>query len=161
MSKFQKSVTISKMDVKYEDDGKALLLLRSLLPLFKHFRTTFMLGKDTQNNTYVKMDENTKALKHMVFMRKVKRGVSHRTRVINLVTGVDQNLKSKGKEKKCYFHCGASDHWKRNCKIWKEKKAKAMTVNSNTVSVVISEESDGEFLAVTSSYNNRWSLNIY
>lgn len=80
--------------------------------------------------------------------------------MINLVTGVDQNPKSK-KEKKCYFHCGAFDHWKRNCKIWKEKKAKVMTVNSNTVSVVISEESDSELLAVTSSYNNRWSLNIY
>lgn len=79
MSKFQKSVTISKMDVKYEDDDKALLLLRSLLPSFKHFRTTFMLDKDTQNNTYVKMDENTKALKRMVFMRKVKRGVGQVT----------------------------------------------------------------------------------
>lgn len=41
------------------------------------------------------------------------------------------------------------------------EEAEAMTVNSNTVSVVILEESVGELLAVTSSYNNRWSLDIY
>ncbi|KAL5746560.1 hypothetical protein ACOSP7_027706 [Xanthoceras sorbifolium] len=36
-----------RVNVKYEEDDKALLLLRSLPDSFKHFRTTFFFGKDT------------------------------------------------------------------------------------------------------------------
>ncbi|KAI9196857.1 hypothetical protein LWI28_027588 [Acer negundo] len=36
-----------RVDVKYEDDDKALLLLRSLPNSFKHFRTTLLFGKET------------------------------------------------------------------------------------------------------------------
>ncbi|KAI9201006.1 hypothetical protein LWI28_016448 [Acer negundo] len=56
-----------KVDVKYEDDDNALLLLRSLPPSFKHFRTTIMFSKESLKldevmeaiQSYVKMDENT------------------------------------------------------------------------------------------------------
>lgn len=70
MSKFHNCVTnLSKMDVKYEDNDKGLLLLRSVLSSFKHFRTTLMLGKDALKfdevveaiQFYVKMDENTES----------------------------------------------------------------------------------------------------
>ncbi|KAH7557807.1 hypothetical protein JRO89_XS11G0223600 [Xanthoceras sorbifolium] len=36
-----------RVNVKYEEDDKALLLLRSLPDSFKHFRTTLFFGKDT------------------------------------------------------------------------------------------------------------------
>ena len=36
-----------RVDVKYEEDDKALLLLRSLPDSFKHFRTTLLFGKET------------------------------------------------------------------------------------------------------------------
>ncbi|KAL5786843.1 hypothetical protein ACOSP7_003792 [Xanthoceras sorbifolium] len=36
-----------RVNVKYEDDDKTLLLLRSLPDSFKHFRTTLLFGKDT------------------------------------------------------------------------------------------------------------------
>ncbi|KAI9195413.1 hypothetical protein LWI28_014632 [Acer negundo] len=56
--------------------------------------------------------------------------------------------KSKGKEKenKGCFTCGAANHWKKNCKIWKERKAKAMARNSSSASVVTSDEGDRELL---------------
>ncbi|KAI9196107.1 hypothetical protein LWI28_021066 [Acer negundo] len=36
-----------RVDVKYEEDDKALMLLRSLSNSFKHFRTTLLFGKET------------------------------------------------------------------------------------------------------------------
>ncbi|KAH7565167.1 hypothetical protein JRO89_XS09G0151200 [Xanthoceras sorbifolium] len=36
-----------RVNVKYEKDDKALLLLRSLSDSFKHFKTTLLFGKDT------------------------------------------------------------------------------------------------------------------
>ncbi|KAK0572693.1 hypothetical protein LWI29_035568 [Acer saccharum] len=68
LSRFQNCVAnLLKVDVKYDDDDKALLLLRSLPPSFKHFRTTIMFGKESLKldevmeaiQSYVKMDENT------------------------------------------------------------------------------------------------------
>ena len=36
-----------RVEVKYEEEDKAFLLLQSLLLSFKHFRTIFMFGKET------------------------------------------------------------------------------------------------------------------
>lgn len=81
------------MDVKYEDDNKGLLLLRSLLSSFKHFRTTLMLRKDALKfdevveaiQFYVKMDENTESSQaHGIYVKR--------------------------KEKKGCFHCDATNH---------------------------------------------------
>ncbi|KAI9176738.1 hypothetical protein LWI28_006550 [Acer negundo] len=101
----------------------------------------------------------SKALKHMVCMPKAKRGWSQSR---HDKSGNRGRSKSKGKEKKnegC-FTCGATDHWKKNCNIWQERKAKAMARNSSSASVVTSDESDGELLAVTSSSNafQHWIL---
>lgn len=58
LSKFQNCVIdLSMMGEKYKDDDKALLLLRSLPPSFKHFKTKIMFGKST-----LKFDEVIEAL---------------------------------------------------------------------------------------------------
>jgi len=36
-----------RVEVKYEEEDKSFLLLRSLPSSFKHFRTTLMFGKET------------------------------------------------------------------------------------------------------------------
>src|SRR3954463_4855818 len=56
-----------RVEVKYEEEDKALLLLRSLPHSFKHFRTTLMFGKETLRFeevvqdiiSYVKMNKST------------------------------------------------------------------------------------------------------
>ena len=154
--------------MKYDDDDKALLLLRSLLSSFKHFRTTIMFGKESLKldevmeaiQSYVKMDENTEGSQaHGLYAKGKERG---RSQSRHDKSGNRGRSKSKGKEKenKGCFTCGATDHWKKNCKIWQERKAKAMARNSSSASVVTSDESDGELLAVTSSSNafQHWIL---
>ena len=67
---FQNCVAnILKVDVKYEDDDKALLLLRSLPPSFKHFKTTIMFGKEI-----LKLDEVMEAIQSNVKMDEITEG---------------------------------------------------------------------------------------
>ncbi|KAL5751999.1 hypothetical protein ACOSP7_022173 [Xanthoceras sorbifolium] len=48
LNDFNRCITnFIRVNVKYEDDDKALLLLRSLPDSFKHFRTTLLFGNDT------------------------------------------------------------------------------------------------------------------
>ncbi|KAI9194646.1 hypothetical protein LWI28_007899 [Acer negundo] len=123
LSRFHNCVAnLLKVDVKYEDDDKVFLLLRSPPRSFKHFRTTIMFGKES-----LKLD-------------KAKRGRSHSRR------DKSGNRGRSEKENKGCCTCGATDHWKKNCKIWQERKVKAMARNSSTANVVISDESDRELL---------------
>ncbi|KAL6217166.1 hypothetical protein ACLB2K_010383 [Fragaria x ananassa] len=110
LRKFQNCVVdLSMMGAKYEDDDKALLLMRSLPPSFKHFKSKIMSGGSTllfdevidALQSYVKMNENSGCAQVQGLSAKVR---SH----------------SKGKQTKGCFVCGASDHRKRNCEIWKE-----------------------------------------
>jgi hypothetical protein len=84
LSRFHNCVAnLLKVDVKYDDDDKALLLLRSLPSSFKHFRTTIMFGKESLKldevmeaiQSYVKIDENTKGSQaHGLYAKGKERG---------------------------------------------------------------------------------------
>ena len=86
LSRFQNCVAnLLKVDVKYKDDDKALLFLRSLSPSFKHFKTTIMFGKESIKldevmeaiQSYSKMDENTEGSQaHGLYTKGKERGRS-------------------------------------------------------------------------------------
>ncbi|KAL6208246.1 hypothetical protein ACLB2K_019197 [Fragaria x ananassa] len=68
LRRFQNCVVdLSMMGAKYEDDDKTLLLMRSLPPSFKHFKSKIMSGGSTllfdevidALQSYVKMNENS------------------------------------------------------------------------------------------------------
>ncbi|KAI9187148.1 hypothetical protein LWI28_024966 [Acer negundo] len=107
-------------------------------------------------------DENTEGFQALGMYTKGK----EKGRLQNMYdkSGNRSRSKSKGKEKekenKGCFTCGVIDYWKKNCKIWQERKAKAMARNSSTASVVTLNESDDELLTVTSSSNaiQHWIL---
>ncbi|KAI9152836.1 hypothetical protein LWI28_001944 [Acer negundo] len=140
LSIFQNCVAnLLKVDVKYKDDDKALLLLRSLPPSFKHFRTTIMFGKESLKldevmeaiQSYVKMDEIPKALKHIVCMLKANRGVGRRVGMINLATEVDQNPKEKRKRTRVTLHVMLLTIRKRIARYGKKGKRRAEKLNGD------------------------------
>jgi len=48
LNEFNRCVNdLLQVEVKYEEEDKALVLLRSLSSTFEHFRTTLMFGKET------------------------------------------------------------------------------------------------------------------
>ncbi|KAI9196593.1 hypothetical protein LWI28_025284 [Acer negundo] len=93
---------------------------------------TIMFGKESLKldrvmeviQSYVKMDENTEGSQvHGLYAKGKERGQSQSR---HDKSGNKDRSKSKGKEKEnngC-FTCGAIDHWKKNCKIWHERKGK-------------------------------------
>ncbi|CAL8167282.1 unnamed protein product [Prunus armeniaca] len=135
-----------------KDDDMAM---RSLPSSFKHFRTTLMFGKESLKledviqalQSYVKLDDITESSQGLYAKGKEKGWEKTKEEK----TGNRDRSKSKKKKEKkegC-FECGSTDHWKRNCKIWKEKKAKRER-SSGSTSTVTEHESDGELLLVTS-----------
>ncbi|CAL2277303.1 unnamed protein product [Prunus armeniaca] len=124
--RFQNCITnLQKVEETYKDDDMAIILLRYLPPSFKHFRTALIFGKESMKLEDEKIKEEKTGNK-----------------------GRSKSKKKKEKKEGC-FECGSADHWKRNCKIWKEKKAK-MEGSSGSASAVTEHESDGELLSVTS-----------
>ncbi|KAH0973974.1 hypothetical protein GBA52_015873 [Prunus armeniaca] len=82
-------------------------------------------------------------------MPKARRGGREKTKVEKTGNRGRSKSKKKKEKKEGCFECGSVDHWKRNCKIWKEKKAKREG-SSGSASAVTEHESDGELLSVTS-----------
>ncbi|CAL8140263.1 unnamed protein product [Prunus armeniaca] len=138
----------------YKDDDMAIILLRSLPSSFKHFQTTLMFGKESLKledviqalQSYAKLDDITKSSQGLYAKGKEKGLEKTKEEKIGNI-GRSKSKKKKEKKEGC-FECGSTDHWKRNCKIWKEKKAKREG-SSSSASAVTEHESDGEFLSVT------------
>ncbi|CAL9005189.1 unnamed protein product, partial [Prunus brigantina] len=106
------------MEVNSSMEDKALMLLTSLPPSYKHFWTTLMFGKVTLDFEYVVQDI-----------------MSHQR--MNQRSG--ENSQGEGLVAK------TGERGQRNCPIWKEKKNKRRNA-ANTAEDVT--ESDGELLCV-------------
>ncbi|XP_040372400.1 uncharacterized protein LOC112194950 [Rosa chinensis] len=156
---------LSKVDVRYKDEEKTLMLLRSLPASFKHFITRLVSGKDSLKydeiteaiQSYFKMSRETKSSQGGLHVKGNETGqlTSKKDKSGNRSTS-----KSKEKYKKGCFKCGATDHLKRNCREGKMKAA-AMAGSSNTANVVIKQDKDdGELLVVAASSNafRNWIL---
>uniref|UniRef100_A0A2N9G0R0 CCHC-type domain-containing protein n=1 Tax=Fagus sylvatica TaxID=28930 RepID=A0A2N9G0R0_FAGSY len=125
-----------QIDVKFEDEDKAMMLLTSLPASYEHLKNS---AKSSGDGLVVKGYQDRRR-------KKDKNDKSVRGR-----------SKSKSKTVKCY-KCQKNRHFKRDCPKWKKKKEES----SKFVNVVaVDSESDGDMLSVSSStndLNNSWLL---
>jgi hypothetical protein len=153
-----------RIDVKFEDEDKAMMLLTSLPASYEHLVTTLLYGKET-----LEVEEVSNALLDH-YQRKQKNSAESSGDGL-VVKGYqdrgrkkDRNDKSargrskfKSKTVKCY-KCQKKGHFKRDCPEWKKEKEES----SKSVNVVaVDSESDGDMLFVSSStddLNNSWLL---
>jgi hypothetical protein len=156
LDEFNKMTTeLESIDVKIEEEDKALLLLASLPSSFDNIVTTLLFGKET-----LKFDEVVAALL-MNETRRSSNGFPNEGQVLVAKEGgrgrgrskqsgeVSQRSNSSGRKFRCYY-CDEEGHLKRNC----PKRKKDMK-DENPVTAVAedsSHASDGDlFLATTES----------
>ncbi|VFR03569.1 unnamed protein product [Cuscuta campestris] len=157
LDEFNKITTeLESIDVKIEEEDKALLLLASLSSSFDNIVTTLLFGKET-----LKFDEVVAALL-MNETRRGGNGVSNdgqalvakgagRERGRSKERGAaSQRFKSSSKSFRCYY-CDEEGHFKRDCpKRRKEKKDGKIPVTA--VAEGSKQESEEDlFLATTKS----------
>ncbi|KAL5768619.1 hypothetical protein ACOSP7_015169 [Xanthoceras sorbifolium] len=80
-----------QVNVKYEEDNKALLLLRSLSDSFKHFKNTLLFGKDTLKSDAVVSDIISYVRGNDFLLRSLVTGVEQKKKLSRRIT-LDPNL---------------------------------------------------------------------
>uniref|UniRef100_A0A2N9IQJ1 CCHC-type domain-containing protein n=1 Tax=Fagus sylvatica TaxID=28930 RepID=A0A2N9IQJ1_FAGSY len=152
-----------RIDIKFEDEDKAMMLLTSLPASYEHLVTTLLYGKET-----LELEEVSGALLDH-YQRKHKDSAESSGEGLVVKGYQDRGRKkdkddksargrskSKSKAVKC-FKCQKNGHMKRDCPEWNKGKEESST----SVNVVADSESDGDMLSVSSStdgLNNSWLL---
>jgi transposase InsO family protein len=152
-----------RIDIKFEDEDKAMMLLTSLPTSYEHLVTTLLYGKET-----LELEEVSGALLDH-YQRKHKDSAESSGEGLVVKGYQDRGRKkdkddksargrskSKSKAVKC-FKCQKKGHMKRECLEWNKGKEESST----SVNVVADSESDGDMLSVSSStdgLNNSWLL---
>uniref|UniRef100_A0A2N9EZR3 CCHC-type domain-containing protein n=1 Tax=Fagus sylvatica TaxID=28930 RepID=A0A2N9EZR3_FAGSY len=152
-----------RIDIKFEDEDKAMMLLTSLPASYEHLVTTLLYGKET-----LELEEVSGALLDH-YQRKHKDSAESSGEGLVVKGYQDRGRKkdkddksargrskSKSKTVKCY-KCQKKGHMKRDCPKWNKGKEESST----SVNVVADSESDGDMLSVSSStdgLNNSWLL---
>uniref|UniRef100_A0A2N9FHB7 CCHC-type domain-containing protein n=1 Tax=Fagus sylvatica TaxID=28930 RepID=A0A2N9FHB7_FAGSY len=152
-----------RIDIKFEDEDKAMMLLTSLPASYEHLVTTLLYGKET-----LELEEVSGALLDH-YQRKHKDSAESSGEGLVVKGYQDRGRKkdkddksargrskSKNKTIKC-FKCQKKGHMKRECPEWNKGKEESST----SVNVVADSESDGDMLSVSSStdgLNNSWLL---
>uniref|UniRef100_A0A2N9J5P5 CCHC-type domain-containing protein n=1 Tax=Fagus sylvatica TaxID=28930 RepID=A0A2N9J5P5_FAGSY len=152
-----------RIDIKFEDEDKAMMLLTSLPASYEHLVTTLLYGKET-----LELEEVSGALldhyqrKHKDSAESSGEGLvvkgyqDHGRKKDKDDKSARGRSKSKSKAVKC-FKCQKKGHMKRDCPEWNKGKEESST----SVNVVADSESDGDMLSVSSStdgLNNSWLL---
>uniref|UniRef100_A0A2N9EER7 CCHC-type domain-containing protein n=1 Tax=Fagus sylvatica TaxID=28930 RepID=A0A2N9EER7_FAGSY len=154
-----------RIDIKFEDEDKAMMLLTSLPASYEHLVTTLLYGKET-----LELEEVSGALLDH-YQRKHKDSAESSGEGLVVKGYQDRGRKkdkddksargrskSKSKAVKC-FKCQKKGHMKRECPEWNKGKEESST----SVNVVADSESDGDMLSVSSStdgLNNSWLLDF-
>ena len=152
-----------RIDIKFEDEDKAMMLLTSLPASYEHLVTTLLYGKET-----LELEEVSGALLDH-YQRKHKdsaessgeglvvKGYQDRGRKKDKDDkSVRGRSKSKTKTVKCY-KCQKNGHIKRECPEWNKGKEESST----SVNVVADSEFDSDMLSISSNIdglNNSWLL---
>ena len=160
---------MKRIDVKFEDKNKALMLLNSLpaSSTYENLVTILMWGKETLD-----LEEITSALLGFNQRKKANdessqgEGLvakSNQERGRNKFWSELSNNKSQSKSKKrkdiqCY-KCGKKGHMKRDClekKKWGSisKNKEGSLKSTNVVAEEDSESGDGDMLSISSSSNH-------
>uniref|UniRef100_A0A2N9GKI3 Integrase catalytic domain-containing protein n=1 Tax=Fagus sylvatica TaxID=28930 RepID=A0A2N9GKI3_FAGSY len=142
-----------RIDIKFEDEDKAMMLLTSLPASYEHLVTTLLYGKET-----LELEEVSGALLDH-YQRKHKDSAESSGEGLVVKGYQDRGRKkdkddksargrskSKSKTVKC-FKCQKKGHMKRDCPEWNKGKEESST----SVNVVADSESDGDMLSVSSS----------
>lgn len=166
-------IDLENLDIKIEDEDKAVLLIVSLPRTYKHFKEIMLYGnretislEDVKSNLMSKEKfdadsspgETAEGL--MVRGRNSERGSSNRPKF---------RSKSKGrkidKDKSCRY-CKKTNHIISDCyklknKLEREEKAKGKKIEKNAEADVVENDSDGDVLLATNTEQrgkNEWIL---
>ena len=148
-----------RIDIKFDDENKAMMLLSSLSASYKHLVTTLLWGKET-----LEFEEIPGALLDY-YQRKQNLGESEgfmvkgnqdcgrkKDRDHNSARGHSRS-KFKSKTVKCY-KCQKKGHIKRDCPEWKRGKDKDKEGSPRSANIMAANsdsDSDGDMLSVSSS----------
>lgn len=155
-------VDLSKLDVKLDDEDKAIILLCSLPPSYEHVVTTLTHGKDT-----VKTEEIISSLLARDLRRSKKNEAMEASQAESLLVKAKHDheagvSKSKEKGARCY-KCHEFGHIRRNCPLLKKRKGGIASLaargddsdSSSHEILTVSNEKSGEawMLDSASSYH--------
>ncbi|KAH9668177.1 hypothetical protein KPL70_021322 [Citrus sinensis] len=137
---------LEDINVKIDDDDKAMILLCSLPSSYENLVDTLMYGRQT-----LAMGDVKEALSSKAAIKKETRDgewLTARGRTENRETSKNKKKRSKSRPKnlKC-FHCHKEGHFKKDCPEFKNKKNNAKEKNEDAAVVSEFEESDGYDLA--------------
>ncbi|KAE8715770.1 hypothetical protein F3Y22_tig00110160pilonHSYRG00432 [Hibiscus syriacus] len=161
---------LARLDVKIEDEDRAMILLCSLPPSYEHMVTTLTYGKETinveeitaallaHNQRKQNAGENSQADSLYV------KGNRDRGRKPEKAGSGKRNSRSKSWDKKtihCY-KCKKAGHMKRDCPKLKKQTDEKRDVSSKSVNVVEDDNSDcseGNMLSIsTTQLTDAWIL---
>ncbi|GJW90600.1 retrovirus-related pol polyprotein from transposon TNT 1-94 [Tanacetum coccineum] len=145
---------LANIEVKFEDEDLALLLLTSLPASYEHFVDTLLYGREALTLEDVMATLNSKEIKERskakgddgegLYVRgRTDRRDSHQSR------GKSRS-KSRGGRLKCYI-CQSEDHLKRNCPKNNRKKSTGYVKKDDQPSSSGSTYDDSEVMMVTST----------
>ena len=149
------------INIKFDDENKAMMLLSSLSASDKHLVTTLLWGKETLEFEEIlgalldhyqrKQNLGESSSEGLMVKGNQERG-RKKDRNHNFARGHSKS-KSKIKTVKCY-KCQKKGHIKRDCPEWKRGKDKDKEGSSRSTNIVAADsDSDGDMLSVSSSTN--------
>ena len=163
ITNFNQLITdLMNLDVTFEDEDLALMLLGSLPEEFEHLETTLLHGK-----AEVSLSEVSSALYSYELRRKDKQNsrdgaaeaLVTRGRSQNQRKGTRRRSKSRARLSKdeCAF-CREKGHWKKDCPKLKGRPDKEKAVADSNVSECIDQNSDFSLAVMPTGHSSTWLL---
>ncbi|GJS79394.1 retrovirus-related pol polyprotein from transposon TNT 1-94 [Tanacetum coccineum] len=152
---------LENIEVKFEDEDLALLLLTSLPASYKHFVDTLLYGREALTLEDVMATLNSKAIKERSKAKEddgeglYVRGITDHRDSCQL-RGKSRS-KSRGGRLKCYI-CQSEDHLKRNCPKNNHKKSTGYVKKDDQPSSSGSTYDDSEVMMVMSKVLLDWIM---
>ena len=160
-----------RIDIKFDDENKAMMLLSSLPASYEHLVTTLLWGKETLEfeeisgallDHYQQKQNSGESFGEGLMVKDNQECGREKHRNHSFARGHSRS-KSKSKTVKCY-KCQKKGHIKRDCPKWKRGKDKDKEGLSRSANIVVADsDSDGDMLFVSSSANrliDSWVLDL-
>ncbi|GJX10003.1 retrovirus-related pol polyprotein from transposon TNT 1-94 [Tanacetum coccineum] len=154
---------LANIEVKFEDEDLALLLLTSLPASYEHFVDTLLYGREALTLEDVMATLNSKEIKE----RSKAKGDDGEGLYVRGRTDRRDSRQSRGKSRsksrggrlKCYI-CQSEDHLKRNCPKNNRKKSTGYAKKDEQPSSSGSTYDDSEVMVVMSAQCDRGSVQL-